>query len=123
MKDGLDNTEGMPKAGASRLAGGVTAVVALALAVNALFGAVTAGVVQSDRYSEGAVARYVAVAIVRGLARVRDQDVPCVVGGQAVAARTRRGVECVDCSSQVAGGVGLDRLVAGMVDLPPPAKA
>ena len=103
---------------------GVSAVIAVAIAVNALFGAMSAGVVSADRYADGVVARYVAVAIVRNMdrARVRDQDVPA-----AASTGLRIGALCVSTRtkvlSQVDGSIALERLTLMHIDLPPPVLA
>jgi|GEM_PF-2475601 len=104
--------------------GGISAVVAVALAISAVLGTWTAGVMQADRMSDGLVARYVTAAIVRSVdrARVREVDVPAIASG---AWRGRNEAEAAgrNAGPQVVGSVGLSRLGLGEIDLPPPLMA
>lgn len=113
----------------SRLAvGGVSAVMAVAIAISAVLGTwsagLTAGMVGPDRLSDGFVARCVAVAIVRGMerARVRDQDVPSAT---IEVGRSTRACWTLDIEAdvaQVCGGVSILRLGPTAIDLPPPSR-
>jgi len=101
--------------------GGISAVVAVAMAISAVLGTWTAGVLQADRMSDGLVARYVTAAIVRHVerARVREVDVPAIASGgwhgrDKIEATGRMGL------SQVDGSVGLSRVGLSEIDLPPP---
>lgn len=106
--------------------GGVSAVIAVAIAITAVLGTLTAGLVQGDRLGEGVVARYAAVAIVRSVERarprVRDRNEPSGVEElMAVPRELLR--ELGVCVAIDRGGGMLDRLKPGQIDLPPPAKA
>lgn len=104
--------------------GGISAVVAVAMAISAVLGTWTAGVLQADRMSDGLVARYVTAAIVRHVerARVREVDVPAIASGDWRGARANDAARCVG-AAQVEGSVGLSRLGLGEIDLPPPMMA
>jgi hypothetical protein len=101
--------------------GGVSAMIAVAIAITAVLGTLSAGLVQSDRLAEDVVARYATVAIVRSVerARERDQDVPSgAIGCIAKAGGTRSVVHLF--AFQMRGGVSLARLGPTQIDLPPP---
>lgn len=106
--------------------GGVSAVIAVAIAITAVLGTLTAGLVQGDRLAEGVVARYATVAIVRSVERarprVRDQNEPSGVN-ELVAASRGLGRDQSVCAVIESGGVSLERLGPGQIDLPPPALA
>lgn len=105
--------------------GGVMTLVALALALNVVLGAVSVGVMDAGRLAEGVVARCAAVSIVRATerARERDQDVPARSPGWAgVASRSTASAPDECSTAPVLGSVGLARVVVGLIDLPPPAR-
>jgi hypothetical protein len=121
----LSNPDQAPEVNLGRHAlGGISAVVAVAMAISAVLGTWTAGVLQADRMSDGLVARSVTAAIVRHVerARVREVDVPAIASGDW------RGRDAIDAAgrlvlSQVEGSVGLSRLGLREIDLPPPMMA
>lgn len=106
--------------------GGFSAVIAVAIAITAVLGTLSAGLVQGDRLAEGVVARYATVAIVRSVERarprVRDENEPSGVlelfsfGGELVPGRVMIG-------AGERGGAMLAQLGLCQIDLPPPAKA
>jgi hypothetical protein len=99
--------------------GGVSAVMAVAIAIGAVLGTWSGAMASGDRYAEGLMARCVAVAIVRGMERAREQEKPAAaaVSREWRGSRVENGDECF---AQVLGGVSLARLGVGQVDLPPP---